>query len=1010
LEQLGLKYIVKRKEENQVKKRILSMLLVLSLLVGILPSSVLAADSSSPFTDVKKSDWFYDEVQYVYAHGLMEGTATNTFSPKVITSRGMLVTILWRLEGQPKVSGTAFTDVASGQWYTDAIQWASANGIVDGYGNGKFGPKTALTREQMATILYRYATYKGYDVTASADLSKFTDAGKISSYATTAMSWANATGLITGMTDTILAPQGSAIRAQAATVLMRFCENVVSGNSSVGSTSNSASGSSHSVDVYAITELDVDTSSGTATATVSAPEDCVLVVRFIEEDVYFSSNYAENKVYINGGNTYAFHVVAAGCDMENVVGQINGNLPEYFVAEAILVDESGNELCDPYSSIAHTQKYAAFKQKTVTDFAEDEIVLNYDSARDNNFGVLADDVKSLTATAVNLDDTTGIYQIQGLSAEISEGDKLLVSTATNNYLFRAKSFRTTDHGVLEVTPAQADDEVYGYSLVDFYQYIKVDMTYSGEAETISSSAESDAQENSTANAQMGAKIINVDKSAESSLAINPISFETDHFSASGKVTGKISASIVMEWDTHLFGKDYMKCDFTYSTDLTTKITIAGKIESDSDALNGKKVTKELSLGKLRIPFGITGLDAFADIKACIEWELSAGLELEGTIKTTHGFKYNTIDGMQKVDKKSSTWIFDAEGNAELSFGPKPSIGIEFLNGVLSCEAEAFLGAKLEGEAVTPIAQGGSSIHACYLCVDGELKSVVTVDVKLKYKITDHLKGTPIDLNIVTIEKPVFDFYISLSNASDSMFGGRLTMGTGSCPNQKYKSTFTAVDSNGQSVSVVISIKDADTGTAVTNVDSGSACYLATGNYVASATIDHTTYKKSFTISDSEKSVKLCADTVTTAQSNLLAERYKELLQQYPESAEYTLYDIDKNGIPELIVIVEGALRKYSIYSFDGSHPISCGEEYLAPYGGLYAYNGNGLIIYDGGIGNLHLEYIILSTLDNNTLNYSRTIKSTEECSYEELRDCLKNYTAISDFYPTNDYTYLYSFR
>lgn len=349
------------------------MLLVLCMLLGMLPTTVLAASSASPFTDVSKTDWFYDAVQYVYANGLIEGTSANTFSPKVTTSRGMLVTILWRLEGQPKVSGTAFNDVASGRWYTDAVQWASATGIVEGYNNGKFGPNDALTREQMATILYRYASYKGYDVTASADLSKYTDANKVSSYAATAMSWANATGLITGMTSSTLAPQGSAIRAQAATVLMRFREQ---------------------------------------------------------------------------------------------------------------------------------------------------------------------------------------------------------------------------------------------------------------------------------------------------------------------------------------------------------------------------------------------------------------------------------------------------------------------------------------------------------------------------------------------------------------------------------------------------------------------------NY--------------------------------TAQPNLLAKRYKELLQQYPESAEYTLYDIDKNGIPELIV--KSALRKYSIYSFDGSHPILCGEEYLAPYGGLYAYNGNGLIIYDGGTGNLHLEYIFLSTLDNNTLNYSRTIKSTEECSYEELRDCLKNYTAISDFYPINDYTYLYSFR
>lgn len=208
------------------QRRFLSVLLALCLVLGMLPGTVFAAGGRLPFTDVKTADWYYDAVQYVYEKGMMTGTGAATFSPNSTTSRGMIVTILHRLEGTPSAVGAAFTDVPAGQWYTDAVAWASANEIVDGYGNGKFGPDDPITREQMATILYRYSRYKGYDTTVSGSLSGFSDAAKTSSYAANAMGWAVGTGLIAGMDDGTLAPQGNATRAQAATIFMRYCENV----------------------------------------------------------------------------------------------------------------------------------------------------------------------------------------------------------------------------------------------------------------------------------------------------------------------------------------------------------------------------------------------------------------------------------------------------------------------------------------------------------------------------------------------------------------------------------------------------------------------------------------------------------------------------------------------------------------------------------------------------------------------------------------------------------------
>ena len=193
--------------------------------VTVEASFVLDDGAGLPFTDVAVGDWYYDAVAYVYENGLMTGTSGTLFSPNATTTRAMIVTILYRLEGSPVANGSAgFTDVAYGTWYTAAVNWAAANEIVTGYGSGKFGPMDPITREQMAAILFRYADFKGMDTSARADLSGYTDAGDISAYAVEAMSWANAEGFITGTTATTLKPQGSATRAQVATILTRYAQ------------------------------------------------------------------------------------------------------------------------------------------------------------------------------------------------------------------------------------------------------------------------------------------------------------------------------------------------------------------------------------------------------------------------------------------------------------------------------------------------------------------------------------------------------------------------------------------------------------------------------------------------------------------------------------------------------------------------------------------------------------------------------------------------------------------
>ena len=194
---------------------------------GQVTVTVTFAEAPLPFPDVTEGDWFYDAVRYAYENGLMDGVGDNLFAPNSETTRAQLVTILYRLAGQPAVSGDLpFTDVEAGTWYTDAVAWAAANGIVNGVSETEFAPGKDITREQLATILFRYAEAKGYDVSARADLSAYTDADQIQSYAAESVAWAVAEGLIQGFEDNTLRPAGNATRAQIATILMRFCEGV----------------------------------------------------------------------------------------------------------------------------------------------------------------------------------------------------------------------------------------------------------------------------------------------------------------------------------------------------------------------------------------------------------------------------------------------------------------------------------------------------------------------------------------------------------------------------------------------------------------------------------------------------------------------------------------------------------------------------------------------------------------------------------------------------------------
>ena len=207
---------------NVKAKKMLSLVLAFVMVLGMFPATVFATNEAGRFADVPADVWYADAVQYVADNGLMVGVDDNHFAPGGLTTRGMVVTVLHRMEGEPSAEGTGFTDVEDGVWYTEAILWAQENGIVEGYGDGTFHPHASMTREEMMAVFYRYSQYKGYDVSEAASLTVFTDSVKIQSYAEDAMAWAVSVGLIVGFEDGTIRPQADSNRVQLATVLMRF--------------------------------------------------------------------------------------------------------------------------------------------------------------------------------------------------------------------------------------------------------------------------------------------------------------------------------------------------------------------------------------------------------------------------------------------------------------------------------------------------------------------------------------------------------------------------------------------------------------------------------------------------------------------------------------------------------------------------------------------------------------------------------------------------------------------
>ncbi len=533
---------------------------------------------------------------------------------------------------------------------------------------------------------------------------------------------------------------------------------------------------------YAILDLEYDASNDIAEVECSAEGPATLRLTFKSED---ETETIETVTY----------EITEECEVEvfDVPTDVSASLPDYYLIVADLLDEDDKKLCSSYTCMNYTSAFEEFMAKTVDDFDEN-LVINYDDNEDMNFGVLADDVIMLEGTDLINSELSDIDNYVYVIAQTDEtstivvGDKILISE-DNGYFITVESISESDgYYVIE-----GDSDAV---LQDYYQYIKVDMEITAdesnidmseadEGVTLLTEEEVDAIEDifaddpeyveeDTDDMETMAEMADVDQEVKTNIGFG-LSFGTDHVKLNGSLTGELKLSLRIYYDLHIFSEDYFYFKTSVKVSLTAQATITATLEDDESA---DEVSDFATLGKVVFPFGITGLTSTVKLTFPLDWEISASGKASATVSAEIGFKYSTDDGYQPISKKSHSASAKIEGTARIAFGPKLEFSTEFIGEVLKLSISAYAGVEISCVAEIPLAQADSNgmVHLCRLCVDGTVQKFLKVQVKLTYKITNHLKGTPVNQTLVSFSDHLFDFYVSLINPS-----GSVKYGKGDCP-------------------------------------------------------------------------------------------------------------------------------------------------------------------------------------------------------------------------------------
>lgn len=705
-------------------RKIISIIVTLCFLLTLVPTGAFAApqESDMPFDDVQITDWFYDTVQYAYEEGLMAGTGDRIFSPQLTTTRGMIVTILHRMAGNPDAATQNFSDVASDAWYAEAVNWASESGVGSGYGGGLFGPNDPITREQMASFLYRYAELEGYDVSATGTLDDFADASSVSNWAEEVMSWAVGANLLAGRENNQLAPQGLTTRAEAATILMRYCENIV--GSSAGKFTITFDYNYDNKGTYTTQKIE----KGKTAKEPTAPS---------REGFIFNGWYTE----ASGENKYNFNT------------QITKSMTLYAKWEVQDFEDAHEEFMD----------------KNIYDFDVDRVLQVDENDTEDNFLVVSEDVTLVKGNSNNnqvtsANESAGKYVISNISDDVrslQSGDKLVLVSPN------AESNVALNIDGISVSGNTATITSNGGDLEDFYDYIQIDQNMpitASAIEPVDEKLQLEVSDTKPPSTQVVGSSNKRSLIPEQTIILKP-NLKNGNDSISGEIKLVMNVDANLNWDPELFGKDYIECDFVVKSTLSEnfKLTLAGA---------GKDWN--ISVGKVSIPIGSTGLFVNGDLGVVIKKSGEVNATFASSIDRNMGFTYRSNSGYQKIDE---TIVYDVSSEiyAEATVGVGLSAGLS-LSVAQIVDAGVDGSAGIEGKVKTDLT-GIDNQHLCYLCLDGNLYAFG----KLGFKITVGYSGAqwiPLNLPIVEAEQSLGRCYFSILNQN-----GACQFGWGECPNK-----------------------------------------------------------------------------------------------------------------------------------------------------------------------------------------------------------------------------------
>lgn len=624
---------------------------------------------------------------------------------------------------------------------------------------------------------------------------------------------------------------------------------------------------------YSVSSLSVE--GDTVKSTVNANESCILVISFYDETGYFgkeNNNWSIDSAH-NYGNLSTY--TPDYCEATTISLDIGSDieLPEYYIVTGTLYDsEDLTPLCATYICSDYTKANADFEALTINDFDE-ETVLNFDNRDDNNFGVLVEDIIEIycnDTSNVLTEDITDVEKSDGeliqqstytfsnpdaTVAALKEGDKIVIyNNGTAENVLKVESITKDSEDNISVT------ESLDTELTDFYSVLKVEWITSDKEDE-------NREENSESEITTQAELIDAEVSPSASIATSLEWKINQNAKLSGELKGTAKLTVKIKYDAKLFRKDYFECSVKSNLTGTLEIKLEGSID------NGESVKKKLEGVKVPFKTPIVGLDAYTAVTFPTEVGFSGGVSITLKFDMTNGFNYNSNSGREDIEKKSYSVDFKGEAKFEVKTGPKFTLGVTFAKDKIDSSIDAQIGIKITAElSVTQddgIATNVDSKHSCYTCLSGKARWFATVSIKLNYKIIkDVLEGTAFDLTVLNVEGYIHgggDFYLSLLNSSESIFGGKIKFGWGDCPNEKYRTTIETYNTDGDKVTGISVTITKNNGDVAKSGKSDLNTYLYDGVYKVSGTIDNTAVSNSFVISGDKKTVKLTVSSNSTTK-------------------------------------------------------------------------------------------------------------------------------------------------